>query len=149
MTKTEELRQWFEIADSDLQLAEDTSTKTYPVHEAQVCYHCQQSAEKYLKGYLRFCDIKFEKIHDLRKLQEQCGENGTDFKSLTASCSELNKYSSIPRYPVEWTITPSNMQHALQCAKIVQDFVKKTLTEAGYTPETGGIEVVATIEAKH
>jgi HEPN domain-containing protein len=28
-------------------------------------YHCQQSAEKAVKGYLVFCDQEFERVHDL------------------------------------------------------------------------------------
>jgi hypothetical protein len=45
MDRGEELRQWMEIAAADLQVANDTAAKTYPVHESIVCYHCQQYAK--------------------------------------------------------------------------------------------------------
>jgi HEPN domain-containing protein len=148
MTKSTELKQWFDIAESDLQLAEDTTTKTYPVVRELVCYHCQQSAEKYLKGYLRFADIHFDKIHDLRMLLKQCIDKTSSFVNILPQCNTLTKYENTPRYPQELLITESEMQYALQCAKVVQDFVRKKLTKAGYTPETGGTKVVAAIETK-
>jgi HEPN domain-containing protein len=146
MNKAEELRQWFIIADADLQLAEDTSTKTYPVHEAQVCYHCQQSAEKYLKGFLRFSDIKIEKIHDLRKLQGQCQTKDESFSALTNQCAELNKDGSIPRYPVEWTLTETDVRRAIKSAKDVHNFVQNVLKNKGYIPVRENAEVITTIE---
>lgn len=41
---------WFEKAEQDLEMA---------------CYHCQQCAEKYLKGFLVSRSVEFRPVHDL------------------------------------------------------------------------------------
>ena len=51
MDRQEELRQWFEKADHDLQAAEYLTTMHYPRPDEIICFHCQQSAEKYLISY--------------------------------------------------------------------------------------------------
>lgn len=38
-----------------------------PLHD-QVCFHCQQSAEKYLKARLEEANIRIPKTHDLEEL---------------------------------------------------------------------------------
>jgi HEPN domain-containing protein len=129
MEKTEELRQWFMLADADLTNAEFTITQTYPANEGIVCFHCQQCVEKYLKGFLRLHDVVIEKTHDLTKLLPQCGNINAEFYSIETQCVALNRYSVIPRYPVEWEITKSDVQNALQYAKEVKAFVGARVKE--------------------
>jgi len=40
----------------------------HPIPVVIICYHCQQSGEKYLKGYLVLKDVEPPKTHDLRVL---------------------------------------------------------------------------------
>jgi HEPN domain-containing protein len=51
MDRQEELRQWLEKADHDLMAAEYLTTMHYPRPDEIICFHCQQAAEKYLKGF--------------------------------------------------------------------------------------------------
>ena len=51
MDEKEISKEWFEIGDSDLASAEFL-LKMHPVPNEIICYHCQQAAEKYLKGFL-------------------------------------------------------------------------------------------------
>jgi HEPN domain-containing protein len=44
---------WFQFADVDLALAEH-ALSMHPQPLEAICYHCQQSSEKYLKGYLLY-----------------------------------------------------------------------------------------------
>lgn len=46
-------------------------------------YHCQQAAEKALKGYLVFREIPFEKIHDLEKIIQQAIPVEPGFQTFT------------------------------------------------------------------
>ena len=39
----------------------------------EALYHCQQAAEKALKGFLAFHDHPFRRTHDLRELGESEG----------------------------------------------------------------------------
>jgi len=55
---------WFKKADNDLKNARIVvEVEDAPIDT--VCFHCQQSAEKYLKGFLVYHNIGFEKQHDL------------------------------------------------------------------------------------
>ena len=57
-------REWFKIAETDLSSAEFLQSMT-PVPFEIICYHCQQSVEKYLKGYLALKGEEIKKTHDL------------------------------------------------------------------------------------
>ncbi|GHT48787.1 hypothetical protein FACS1894102_2450 [Spirochaetia bacterium] len=131
MDKATELEQWFFIAGEDLTSAEYLATMRYPRPEGIICFHCQQSAEKYLKGFLFQKDVDFPKIHDLRILLKFCEAVDDQFSEILPKCNTLNRYSVIPRYPAELEITPSDTNTAIQYAKEIRDFVmgKKTADE--------------------
>jgi HEPN domain-containing protein len=65
---------WFEKADQDLEMARRAlgPQKALP---AMACYHAQQCAEKYLKGYLVARCIRFRFVHDLIYLTQLCSEH--------------------------------------------------------------------------
>ena len=57
----ENVKEWLQLADDDLysaQILNETIRRPYEI----ICYHCAQSVEKYLKGYLTFCDIVPKKL---------------------------------------------------------------------------------------
>ncbi|GHV83994.1 hypothetical protein AGMMS50212_13340 [Spirochaetia bacterium] len=123
MDKATELAQWFFIAGEDLKSAEYLATMHYPRPEGIICFHCQQSAEKNLKGFLFQNNVAFEKIHDLKMILKQCETVDTSFSSILPQCSVLNRYSVIPRYPDEFEITAEDTNNAIQYAKDIMDFV--------------------------
>ena len=69
-----------------------------------LCFHAQQMAEKYLKGYLISKKRKVEKIHDLISLLKQIEEFDSTFSIIRKELLSLNSYSVNPRYP-----DPSNI----------------------------------------
>jgi HEPN domain-containing protein len=64
-----EAHEWLEKALDDLESARVLAATD---HAANALYHCQQSAEKSLKGYLTSHDISFRKTHNLKELGESC-----------------------------------------------------------------------------
>ncbi len=56
-------REWQRLAEMDLNSAEYLLNMC-PTPLEIICYHCQQAAEKYLKGYLVFHGMNPPKIHD-------------------------------------------------------------------------------------
>lgn len=64
MDRLAEAREWQRLASMDLNAAEHLLNMRPTPYEI-ICFHCQQSAEKYLKGYLVIHDITPPKIHDL------------------------------------------------------------------------------------
>jgi HEPN domain-containing protein len=123
MDRNEELKQWFSVADDDLKSAEYLATMSYPRPEAVICFHCQQAAEKYLKGFLFQNNATIPKIHDLIKLLELCEDIDVRFLTILPKCNALNRYSVIPRYPDELEIVPEDTTSAIQYAKEIRDFV--------------------------
>ena len=49
MDRETEIQQWLEIADNDLAIADFSAKNMWPIPYAIICFHCQQSVEKYLK----------------------------------------------------------------------------------------------------
>jgi HEPN domain-containing protein len=62
-----ETHEWLEKAVDDLESARVLAATD---HAANALYHCQQSAEKSLKGYLTWHDIPFRKTHNLKEFGE-------------------------------------------------------------------------------
>src|SRR5438105_13297296 len=56
-------REWVKKAEQDYVLAKQGSRSKVPVHDG-VCFHCQQCAEKYLKGLMEELGLAVPKTHD-------------------------------------------------------------------------------------
>ncbi len=64
-------KEWFKVAEADLSSAEFLQSMR-PVPIEIICYHCQQSVEKYLKGFLALKGEEIKRIHDLVRLNKMC-----------------------------------------------------------------------------
>jgi HEPN domain-containing protein len=129
MAKAEILQQWIDKGKDDLRVAEYLSTMHYPTPDEIICFHCQQSAEKYLKAFIFSHDIEPDKTHDLEYLLEICQKHNTEFSILLSKLDILNRYSVSPRYPNELEITNEDMKTALSYAKSIQEFVMNIFNE--------------------
>jgi HEPN domain-containing protein len=58
MGKMEILQGWLNKGEEELRSAEYLSTMHHPTPDETICYLCQQSAEKYLKGFLFLYDVE-------------------------------------------------------------------------------------------
>ncbi|WP_035985648.1 HEPN domain-containing protein [Leptolyngbya sp. KIOST-1] len=119
---------WFAKADADLQAAELLLNTNNPLLDI-VCYHAQQCAEKYLKGYLVAHSIPFKFVHELVYLTRLCGKQEPKFSNLLDIASELQDYATGVRYPDDELEepTPQEAQRAIVCAEEVRAFVKQCL----------------------
>jgi HEPN domain-containing protein len=97
----------------------------YPRPDEIICFHCQQAAEKYLKGFLFQNRIEPLKTHNLQKLLGLCEELNMEFGAILHQCSVLNTFSVIPRYPDEFQITEGDAEKAIRYAAEIKDFVVK------------------------
>ena len=82
MTLLELLKQWFEIATDDLEVADSCLKNHLPPKLAIACYHAQQAAEKSLKGFLTYCDIEPPHVHNLSELCRICIERDSSFTKI-------------------------------------------------------------------
>ena len=120
--KYELIFEWFQYADMDLDSAEYLQGKR-PQPLEIICFLCQQSAEKNLKGYLISKDaIEPPKIHNLLVLNNMCIEYDNRFNEVERACDVLNRYGVQPRYPNELGITESDMRKAIEYAWHIRNF---------------------------
>lgn len=91
-------RKWLSLAREDLDNA-DHDLKHDPPFVMSAVFHCQQAAEKALKGFLTLHDIPFRKVHDLEELGKQCRGVDSTLAQLAEKVEPLTKYASQFRYP--------------------------------------------------
>jgi len=114
--------EWFRFAASDLSSAEHLLGK-HPQPLELICYLCEQSAEKYLKGYLIYKGVADPpKTHNLDVLCEMCSEYDGRFQEIKRACNVLTLYGVQPRYPHEMEISEHDMKKAFDYARQIQDF---------------------------
>ena len=119
--------EWITKAEHDLGMAE-LAIVNKPEYKDIICFHCQQSAEKYLKTYLVRLDINFKKSHSLIYLLDLLviGENVPD--SLYETADILEDYGVEVRYPGDGIeLNEEDMKEAYQAALKIKEFVKDKL----------------------
>ncbi len=103
MRDPEEIIGWLKKAEDGYQGALDLSRRRkYPLPNL-VCFHCQQSAEKYLKALLILEEISFPKTHDLLALLTLLQDAYPDLVLYREWLEILNPYSVQFRYPGDET----------------------------------------------
>ena len=97
-------RSWVRKAESDrLNIANNMAAGRVPWDT--VCFHAQQAAEKYLKGYLVWRDETPLRTHDLVALLAACADADPSLASLEEDCRALTYHAVGSRYPEE-TFSP-------------------------------------------
>ena len=96
--KLELVRNWLVKAQHDLAAACKLSADPDPYLDVAV-YHCQQAAEKALKGFLVFHDQPFEKTHDIEVLTTLAMHHDTRFSTWLEAAVCLTPYATEFRYP--------------------------------------------------
>jgi HEPN domain-containing protein len=128
MGNTSIVEEWVEKADEDLEFALVNLQEGKPFI-AQICFHFQQAAEKYLKAYIVAKDLEFRKTHDLPMLLNICISKNSAFETLSEECEYLNTFYVESRYPVHWPtdFSQQEAQKSSQTAEKIRSFVKKQL----------------------
>lgn len=92
-----------------------------------ICFHCQQTVEKYLKLFLIFKGTSPEKIHSIAALLFERIRLDPDFAALEG-IESLTDYSVSVRYPDEFYI-PSleETEYAIKAAIKVRDFINNKI----------------------
>jgi len=122
-TKSDLVKAWLLKAQRDLIAARKLSGEDEPFLDIAI-YHCQQAAEKAIKGFLVYRDQRFEKTHDLRILLELALPFEAGFSSLKAAAVLLTPYATEFRYPGDF-LDPSReeFEEAMEATRKVWEFV--------------------------
>lgn len=115
-------QRWLKRAESDFAAAELLANNATALEGA--CFHCQQTAEKALKGWLIAHDTLFEKAHELEQLIELCASIEPGFKALAADAKALTPYAVKLRYDSQFWPSLDEARAALEQARRIYDFVK-------------------------
>ena len=87
------------------------------------CFHAQQAAEKYLKGFLAFHEKPFPFTHNLGDLTELCAAFDPLFRTLTPIASDLTPYGVRLRYDDSFWPTEETAEQAHTSALAIREFV--------------------------
>jgi HEPN domain-containing protein len=91
-------REWVKKAEQDWVLAKQGSRSRVPVHDG-VCFHCQQAAEKYLKGLLAELGRPVPRTHDLDLLLTDLQPHHLVLRKLRRGLLFLSGFAVDTRYP--------------------------------------------------
>jgi HEPN domain-containing protein len=92
----EESLQWLDRANRDIRAA---NVLIEAAAYAEALFHCQQAAEKALKGFLAYNDKPFRKTHDIGDLRAMCLLIDDSLQSVLADLHTLTQYAWRFRYP--------------------------------------------------
>jgi HEPN domain-containing protein len=126
--ESEDPKAWFAKAEQDWKIAVRAMEGEEPLPE-QCCYHAQQCAEKYLKGFLKSRRVGFKWIHDLRYLVDMCAQSDEGFKRLAADADTLTRAAEPSRYPGDddEPVTAADAEEAMEIAGRVRSFVRSQM----------------------
>ena len=122
-------REWLTKSLHNLQTARMIGSPSDDLLDTAI-YHCQQSAEKSVKGWLTAKSVTFEKTHDIRRLIKQTAAVSPEFLQFAHAAEILTPYVSAFRYPgltEEPMPTRKEFDEALQHAQTIFDFVVNLL----------------------
>lgn len=121
--------EWFRKADNDIKAAQIIIKEEQPPTDT-ICFHCQQSAEKYLKGYFTKKAQEFLKSHDLDYLLKLCVDIDKRFSRYREAALILNKYGIEPRYPADIPVYYS-IEESMKAIELAKELVQFVRVKAG------------------
>lgn len=129
MAPKELVQEWINKAEEDYGFAVKTLADPSMIYFAQICFHFQQAAEKYLKAYIVAFDLAFMKIHDLPELLRICMEKEPGLEALSDDCEFLTDFYIETRYPVHWpsSVTKEDAEKAKAATEKIRVFIRKQL----------------------
>jgi HEPN domain-containing protein len=89
---------WLIVAREDVRVARACLALDPPALGV-AAYHCQQAAEKLVKGLLVAAAVAFRKTHDIDELADLAASNYTDCRDLLNTIRPLTVWGSAYRYP--------------------------------------------------
>ena len=125
--QSEHAGRWIDKAKSDL-LNVDNNLAAQKVPYDTVCFHCQQAAEKLLKGLLVAQGCEYPITHNLFVVLEKILEFDPSAESLRERLALLNPYSVEVCYPGDaWMPTLDDTKEVRQAAQEVYKWVQARL----------------------
>jgi HEPN domain-containing protein len=120
------LDEWVEKAEGDYRGAVALNRRRKQPLPDLVCYHCQQSAEKYLKAYLVMQGVTPPRTHNLLDLLADCEIYDSTLSSQFPLVVSLDPFSVQFHYPGS-SATVANAQNAVLTLRRLRKVLRKKL----------------------
>jgi HEPN domain-containing protein len=130
------VEQWLFHAVSDRRTATVCLAADPPLLDS-ASFHCQQAAEKLLKGALVWASISFGKTHDLSDLGDKLCKVYPEFSELVAGMEMWTTWNIAYRYPMDDSADVLPSLETLSSALVTIDrLVDKVIEFRRNTPRT-------------
>jgi HEPN domain-containing protein len=127
--KDELVQNWLIKTQHDLLAAKKLSAEP-EIYGDIAIYHCQQSAEKAVKGFLILHNQEFPRTHDIRLLIQLAIRINSSFEHYQETSEILTPYATEFRYPSDvMQPNPEELEDALIKAEELFDFVVSLLPD--------------------
>ena len=127
-SKIDLVKSWKKKAENDLIAAKNSiKIKLYDI----ACFHIQQSIEKYLKAFLTYYDVEFEKTHAIEDLLLLASQIDNSFANLIEEGKKLTPYAVEIRYPL--LLKEPSEEEAKELLKIaikINEFILRKLPQS-------------------
>jgi HEPN domain-containing protein len=128
-SKSELVKNWLIKAKHDLLAAQKLSGDP-EIYADVAIYHCQQSAEKAIKGFLILQDQSFPRTHDVRLLLQLAITVEPNLQAYEEASELLTPYATEFRYPSDvMNPTDEELTEALEKAEEIFKFVVSLLPD--------------------
>jgi HEPN domain-containing protein len=119
----EEAQRWWAVAIDDVRVAQ-ACLALEPPSPGNSAYHCQQAAEKVMKGLLVAAGIGFRKTHDLDELADKAGPHYPKLAPALDQCRPLSSWCTDYRYPPEDDSPPPSEQEIREAIKVLSGLLE-------------------------
>ncbi|OGP90464.1 MAG: hypothetical protein A2156_02910 [Deltaproteobacteria bacterium RBG_16_48_10] len=127
VVKEEFTREWVQKAETDFKTAEHLF-QSGPDFAEGAAFHSQQAAEKYLKAFLVWHQIEFQKTHDIETLLKLAGKVDSKIPDVLKDAVILTPYGVDYRYPGEYPqVGRSDAEKAFLLADRVRTEIRNRL----------------------
>ncbi|HYV27017.1 MAG TPA: HEPN domain-containing protein [Candidatus Eisenbacteria bacterium] len=118
-------RDWVRKAEHDYLAAVDLARRRkQPVYDA-VCFHAQQSAEKYLKARMEEAGMSIPRTHDLEDLLNQLLSIEPRWATFRAASQTLSDFAVDFRYPGQSATKAQALQALADCKSLRREVRSK------------------------
>ncbi len=124
--KIDYIQNWLFRAREDIAVMNRLSDSEIEFYTSTICFHAQQSVEKYLKTFLIFHDIDFPRTHDVDFLLMECQK--IDDANFDLNLKSLTEFGVSVRYPDDFFIpsvkeTKEYLEIALAVKSVVESLI--------------------------
>ena len=122
------VKEWVKKAEEDYWAAHYLYEKSKEKLATVICFHAQQSAEKYLKALLTKHNIEPPKIHSLETLLDILASEIPELEEHRELLTNLTPYSVEYRYP-GIVVTAEDAKHCIEMIRKLRKEFRQLLVE--------------------